>query len=331
MKKYNHLSKALLLSTAIIGFGFSGCDSDSNDLNTTVQDANDLNTTVQDANDLNTTVQDAVEVVTDYTNGNSGTAVQEQNQTHIIVDENGTTTIDGSGLISDINLSELSAEDEHSLLFIREEEKLARDVYLYLDTKWGDQVANFRNIAKAEQSHTDSVKALLDRYSLEDPVTEDEDQNLGVFQDQTLQTYYDNLTTQGETSLIDALIVGATVEDLDIHDIELDIANTDNEDILIVYENLVKGSENHMRAFIGALEKQDYDSYEPQFISIERYEGILADSSEHNHTEENMTSTSETDFTEALSTEDNKLTPETNSSTNGNKPEDAGSNGNGNK
>jgi hypothetical protein len=240
MNRYSQFSKAVILSVAIASF--SGCGSSSNN--------------------------------------NSGSQIQAQTQTqaqtHVSVDENGTTKIDGSSLIADINISELSAEEETSLLFVREEEKLARDVYLALDEKWGDQVANFRNIANAEQTHTDSVKALLDRYSLEDPVTEEEDLNLGVFQNETLQSLYDSLVETGSQSLVDGLTVGATIEDLDIRDIELDMESADNEDILLVYSNLVKGSENHMRAFVNALENQGA-TYSPVYITDERYDAILSE------------------------------------------------------
>ena len=53
---------------------------------------------------------------------------------------------------------------------------------------------------------------------------------------------------------MDALIVGATVEDLDIKDL-IDLLNkTDNPDIILVYNNLNKGSRNHLRAFIAQIE-----------------------------------------------------------------------------
>ncbi len=214
-------------------------------------------------------------------NGNSGNGSGKGNGQHMKVDENGTTTIDGSSIISDIPESNLSEAEIKSLLFVREEEKLARDIYLALDNIWGDQIKNFRNISKAEQTHTDSVKALLDRYELMDPVTESEDQHLGVFQDLDLQNLYNNLIAQGEKSLVDALQVGATVEDYDIYDIEEHMKNIDNADILAVYDNLVKGSENHLRAFLKALTNQN-TSYERQYISIERYELIISSSNNEN-------------------------------------------------
>ena len=62
----------------------------------------------------------------------------------------------------------LSAEEEKSLYLMREEEKLAHDVYQALYARWNLPV--FQNIAASEQRHTDRIKMLLDRYGLKDPI-----------------------------------------------------------------------------------------------------------------------------------------------------------------
>jgi len=56
--------------------------------------------------------------------------------------------------------------------------------------------------------------------------------------------------------LADALRVDALVEEVDIIDLEKYIAQTDNEDLILVYQNLLKGSQNHLRAFSSTLERQ---------------------------------------------------------------------------
>jgi len=56
------------------------------------------------------------------------------------------------------------------LTYIREEEKLARDVYLYLYDMWGSSI--FDNISVSEQAHMDAIKTLIDRYGLDDPAEE---------------------------------------------------------------------------------------------------------------------------------------------------------------
>jgi len=89
-----------------------------------------------------------------------------------------------------------------------------------------------------------------------------------------LQTLYDDLVNQGDASLLEALIVGATIEDLDIKDLNELIAQTENQDILLVYNNLRKGSRNHIRSFVGQIEKNG-GAYTAQFIEQSELDEIL--------------------------------------------------------
>jgi len=136
----------------------------------------------------------------------------------------------------------LTPADEAGLLFMREEEKLARDVYLVLFDKWGLRV--FANIAQSEQRHMDAVLYLLGKYGLDDPARDP-----GVFQDPDLQILYDELVAKGETSLVDAIEVGVLIELTDIEDIETLIKQTKKKDIIQVYSNLLDGSNSHLDAF----------------------------------------------------------------------------------
>ena len=182
--------------------------------------------------------------------------------------------LNGEDLIESIPESELSEAEIEGLILMREEEKLARDVYLTLGESWGLNI--FFNIAESEQTHTDAVKDLLDRYGIEDPVKDD---SVGVFTSPVMAELYDALVAQGEKSLVDALIVGATVEDLDISDLSDLLGDTDNADIIVVYENLSKGSRNHLRAFVSQIESRDGE-YSPQYISQELYDQILSSNQE---------------------------------------------------
>ncbi len=163
----------------------------------------------------------------------------------------------------------LSDVEIEGLLFMREEEKLARDVYSYLYDLWGQRT--FNNIQGAEQKHMDSILGLIEDNSLEDPVGDNEQ---GVFEDQALQDLYNDLIESGEISLVDALLVGAAIEEIDILDIQGYISETDDPDIIRVYQNLIKGSENHLNAFVNALSKQGVE-YEPQYLSQEEYDRIV--------------------------------------------------------
>jgi rubrerythrin len=90
---------------------------------------------------------------------------------------------------------------------------------------------------------------------------------------------YDELVAQGSASLVDALQVGATVEDLDIFDLENLLQDADNQDVRIVFLNLIKGSRNHLRSFASQLSKNG-SSYEAQYISRDYLSRILESSQE---------------------------------------------------
>ena len=131
---------------------------------------------------------------------------------------------------------------------MRIEEKLARDVYIVMGDLWNHKV--FLNIQLSEQKHMEAVKRLLDKYSVPDPLTTD---SVGVFPDPQFQQLYDQYVLQGNQSLQEALLVGKTIEELDIADLENQLAFVDNPDIIRVYQNLKAASENHLAAFIKCL------------------------------------------------------------------------------
>jgi DNA repair photolyase len=68
--------------------------------------------------------------------------------------------------------------------------------------------------------------------------------------------------------------VGALIEDLDIADLERLLSETTDADAIRVYENLLRGSENHMRAFINQLSRYN-QNYDPIYISDLRYNEII--------------------------------------------------------
>jgi hypothetical protein len=189
------------------------------------------------------------------------------------IDEDNTSSIQAE-TSSSVNVptvdGALSDAEVDGLIFMREEEKLARDVYLTLYDYWG--LPLFQNISQAEQTHTDSVKTLLDNYGIEDPVVNDQ---IGVFTNQDLQSLYDQLIEQGSVSVSEALKVGAAIEEIDILDLEERLNQTDNADIQQVYNNLLSGSFNHLRAFVSNLERQTGETYVPQFMSQDAYDAII--------------------------------------------------------
>ncbi len=170
---------------------------------------------------------------------------------------------------SNFPVEELSDIEIAGLNQMREEEKLARDVYLTLFTSWNQKV--FDNISKAEQRHMDAILCLLNKYDIPDPV---ENNDVGVFTDDDIQSLYNTLIEQGNQSLVSALTVGAIIEDLDIYDLIEISGKIDNQDILAVFNELTKGSRNHMRAFVSQLSLQN-ESYSPQYITTDLFNSII--------------------------------------------------------
>ena len=164
----------------------------------------------------------------------------------------------------------LTDAEMEGILFMKEEEKLARDVYLQLAGVWGTNT--FTNISQSEQTHMDEVQLLIDKYGLTDPVEGNEN---GVFENAALQQLYDDLVAQGSVSEIEALEVGAAIEEIDILDLEKYLAQTDNPDIQQVYGDLLTGSMKHLSSFASVLEKRGV-TYEPQYLDAAAYETILS-------------------------------------------------------
>ncbi|MBT8045655.1 MAG: DUF2202 domain-containing protein [Pontiella sp.] len=162
----------------------------------------------------------------------------------------------------------LSQTEAADLLFMREEEKLARDVYITLYAEWGNRV--FDNISQSEQKHTDAVLGLINKYGLDDPALE-----FGYFADSELQELFNTLVAAGLQSQLDALMVGALIEEVDMEDIVAAMERTDEADILTVYGNLLAGSENHLSAFVRNIEAITGEAYVAQWISQEEVDAIL--------------------------------------------------------
>ena len=179
--------------------------------------------------------------------------------------------VGGIGVLFDeIEIEPLSGEEEDQLLFMWEEEKLARDVYTNLAGTW--QLPIFANIAAAEQRHMDLLYTLIETYGFIDQIPVD---NPDEFVDPELETLFTNLVAQGEISLIDALVVGATIEDKDLYDLYYLIEYvTNNKHIELVAYNLAKGSRNHLRAFIRALTAQGV-IYTPQYLDADVFQAIV--------------------------------------------------------
>jgi hypothetical protein len=148
-------------------------------------------------------------------------------------------------------ITPLNEEEIQWLTYMREEEKLARDIYQVLYSEWGVRI--FQNIASSEQKHMDALENLLKKYGIDDPVTDESAQ--GNFTISELDALYVELKTRGLSSLDKAYLVGVDIEELDIEDLEAAIGFSGaHPDIVKVYNNLLDGSENHLAAFTSHLD-----------------------------------------------------------------------------
>lgn len=173
-------------------------------------------------------------------------------------------------LAGTVPLQALSTAEAEKLTYLREEEKLAHDVYLQMSFKYDLPI--FQNISQSEERHFGALKVLLDRYGLPDPAT---GKGLGEFANISLQTLYADLINQGTSSLADALRVGMMIEELDIRDLQKALETTDNGDLQMVYGNFLEGSGNHLRAFNRRLQAMG-ETYTAQFLDQTTLAEIIA-------------------------------------------------------
>ncbi len=213
-------------------------------------------------------------------------------ESDVVITEWGTVTIDfsdcnvgtmqyssndsnyGSGSMALIRLSNtdgLSCHEEQvaqgsieqqSLAFMREEEKMARDVYLKFNRDYGQTV--FSNIASSEQTHMDAVLNLMNIYNVDDTSTGVE----GTFNNSELQDLYDALIEMGSTSLEDAYLASALIEETDIRDLDEFSAGITATDILATYEKLNCGSRNHLRSYVSKYEQLTGNTYQVQIPEL---------------------------------------------------------------
>jgi hypothetical protein len=166
----------------------------------------------------------------------------------------------------------LTEEEKVGLLFMLEEEKLARDTYIYMNNLWS--MNQFDNIKNSEQTHMNAIKTILDQNDIDYTILPE-----GQFDNENLQNLYNQFVIDGQVSSSNALQIGATIEDLDIVDLEDYINESTNQVLISTYQSLQCGSRNHLRSFVSAFNNNE-SIYIPQFLTIEEYENILNGSHE---------------------------------------------------
>lgn len=192
--------------------------------------------------------------------------------------------------------TKLDAVEASHLTFMREEEKLARDVYLTLAGLYPDQKVFNRIATTSEQTHTDTMRDKLALYNLPDPnpATNDLPDSIGVFTGAEWGWYFaekfKDLTEKGSKSELEALYVGAFIEELDMNDIAVcpavmveagypkpcGLEYTDETGLINAYSSLIDGSENHLRAYVGQIEAViGVGNYVAQYLTQAEVDAIL--------------------------------------------------------
>lgn len=154
-------------------------------------------------------------------------------------------------LLRAVQLTDAEAEN---IRYMRQEEKLARDVYLTLYEQW--DAAIFANISESEQRHMDAIKRLITIYGLEDPIVDD---TVGQFTDPIFTVLFEQFVADGSVSLLDALNVGVAIEEQDIADLNAALEETTMRNVRRVFQNLLRGSTRHLAAFEKCIETCDTD------------------------------------------------------------------------
>ena len=166
----------------------------------------------------------------------------------------------------------LLPREKKGILYMREEEKLARDVYEKMFAQY--QAMPFGNIRHSEQMHMKRMETLVAKYKLEDPVKTTKDEP-GKFVNPVLQKLYDDLVASGTKSYRAALEAGALIEEIDIADLNKEITGVQNTDVAETYQYLKMASENHLNAFNQRL-KTEGVNYKPTVLSQAAFDAIIS-------------------------------------------------------
>jgi hypothetical protein len=167
-------------------------------------------------------------------------------------------------------LSNLTKDEILEIKHMREEEKLARDVYRTLSKTTNSRV--FNNIPVSEQKHMDVFYQLIVRYNLEDPVKDET--KIGIYTDKSFTKLYNDLIKKGQKSDRDAYEVGAMVEDINMFNLIKYGKKTDKADLKLAYSTLLTQSKNHMTAFIKNLKKEG-GTFKPTYLSQKQFEDSI--------------------------------------------------------
>ena len=164
----------------------------------------------------------------------------------------------------------ISVQEKNDILFMWQEEKLARGAYDFMFYKY--ETNPFGNIRMSERRHMNEMESLVHKFGIKDPSLADT--AAGKFTDAALATLYEACVSKSSLSMEEALRAGALIEETDILDLQMRIKRSSNKEIIASFEYLLMGSENHLRAFTRRLGKMGID-YKPAVLSKENFDRII--------------------------------------------------------
>ena len=172
----------------------------------------------------------------------------------MVMGASGVALLSSSAHAASSGTTRLSKTPKDRLFFIYQEEKVARDVYIYLGNLYEDE-STFASIQLAEQRHMDSAQTLCESYDIDISMIDESESDYGHFEVPYLQDLYDECISDVDT-LSKALAVGVLIEETDIGTLTETIDEMDMpDDVIKAYEILREGSYNHLESFLARIDR----------------------------------------------------------------------------
>jgi hypothetical protein len=163
----------------------------------------------------------------------------------------------------------ISEKDKNSLVYFREEEKLAADAFDYFYEMWSNKL--FFSFKSSESKHETIFKELMDYYGIDDPV---KDYARGEFTIDTLKYFYIDMISFGSKSLLHSFLAGAEIEERSVYELDNAIKVIENEKLTGVYKTHKSSSEGYLRLFVSKL-KDNSVIYQPKYLTGESFKSIV--------------------------------------------------------
>lgn len=165
-----------------------------------------------------------------------------------VAQEDGVSSFVTPNICPVLNVTDPLTADEIEFLFaMREDEKMAKDLYTAFGAQYPTAV-QFSRIATAEATHVAAIETMLTYYEVSFPALTP----AGVFADAEKQAQYDAFLAQG-TTIQGAFEVMALLEEENIAAYKAVEATATNANIKLILANMVRASSNHLKAAVRQL------------------------------------------------------------------------------